>query len=161
MVNKTSALHDFGHSLSAWALKDTNPWFEFVLHMALHVAPFALILLFGIWILQISRRVFIRRRTKSPMKCRALNCHTGPAGIFGYILKHTRTAQILLVATALVALPLLYAGLELPKLIINNAISSGHFPTEVLSVSLSQTDYLLYQIRKLIIDGPNRAARWT
>ena len=30
------------------------------------------------------------------------------------------------------ALPLLYAGLELPKLIINNAISSDHFPVPVL-----------------------------
>jgi ABC-type bacteriocin/lantibiotic exporter with double-glycine peptidase domain len=49
----------------------------------------------------------------------------------------------LLVAAALIALPLLYAGLELPKLIINNAISSGHFPAKVLSLSLSQTDYLL------------------
>jgi ABC-type bacteriocin/lantibiotic exporter with double-glycine peptidase domain len=49
---------------------------------------------------------------------------------------------LFLLATALVALPLLYAGLELPKLIINNAISSGHFPLDFLTLSISQTTYL-------------------
>src|SRR3546814_13604708 len=55
---------------------------------------------------------------------------------------HTRRSQFFLLATALVALPLLYAGLELPKLIINNAISSGHFPLDILTISISQTTYL-------------------
>lgn len=141
-VNETSTLHEVGHSLGLWLFDGTTPWFEFVLHTVLLVAPLALTLLLGIWFFQLCRQVARRRNDRSAEKQRTTASEAHATGIFRYVFKHTRRSQFLLLATALMALPLLYAGLELPKLIINNAISSGHFPVEFIAVTLSQTDYL-------------------
>lgn len=141
-MNDTSALHDAGHSLGLWLFSATTPWFEFVLHTVLLVAPFALALVLGTWFLQLARHIARGRSHRSARTQRTSASGAYATDVFRYVFKHTRRSQYLLLATALVALLLLYAGLELPKLIINNAISSGHFPIEIAAVSLSQTDYL-------------------
>jgi hypothetical protein len=46
------------------------------------------------------------------------------------------------VAIVLLAMPILYATLELPKKIINDAINAEQFPIDVFGVALSQVDYL-------------------
>ncbi len=63
-------------------------------------------------------------------------------GVFRYIYRHTARDQVIMMAVALLAMPILYATLELPKRIINDAIDSGHFPIEVYDVGLSQVAYL-------------------
>lgn len=143
-MNETLDLHDGGHLIGLWLFQATNAWFEFVLHTVLMVAPFALALILGTWLVQFSR-YFAKRilnRSAGPHETAALGAHT--SGIFRYVLKYTRRSQSSLLAAALVAMPLLYAGLELPKLIINNAISSGHFPIKFGEMSLSQTNYLFF-----------------
>lgn len=133
-MNEILNLHTFGHSVGLWLFQNTNAWFEFVLHTVLMVTPAAMALLIATWLFHLIRRIAEGYRSAKPK--------TLSTGIFGYVFRHTRRTQILLLAAALVALPLLYAGLELPKSIINNAISSSHFPVEIIGVSLSQTKFL-------------------
>jgi ABC-type bacteriocin/lantibiotic exporter with double-glycine peptidase domain len=64
------------------------------------------------------------------------------AGVFRYVFRHTGRDQLLIVAIALLAMPILYATLELPKRIINDAIDAEQFPIDVFGVALSQVDYL-------------------
>ena len=43
--------------------------------------------------------------------------------IFRYILRHSARSQLLILAMTVASFPFLYATLELPKLIINDALS--------------------------------------
>src|SRR3546814_1139697 len=104
--------------------------------------PLALVLVLATWIHRLLRQLGRNQRGRLAIMASAASSRCIRTGVFHYILRHTRRSQFFLLATALVALPLLYAGLELPKLIINNAISSGHFPLDILTISISQTTYL-------------------
>ncbi len=64
-------------------------------------------------------------------------------GLFAFILKHSRRQQAIAVALTLASIPLLYASLELPKVIINEAIGSEEWPRELIGHSLPQLTYLL------------------
>lgn len=137
-MNDPTALHEAGHSLGLWIFSGTSPWFEFVLHSVLLVAPLALLVVIATWSYRLIRALCAARQQKESDEV----VHIPYIDLFRYLLKHTWRIQLALVVAALVALPMLYAGLELPKLIINGAISSGHFPVDFLSYSLSQTGLL-------------------
>ncbi|HTV88074.1 MAG TPA: ABC transporter transmembrane domain-containing protein [Stellaceae bacterium] len=62
--------------------------------------------------------------------------------IFRFILRYSLREQIYLVVTTLISFPFLYYSLDLPKLIINNAIGGKHFPHRLLGVQLGQLPYL-------------------
>lgn len=64
-------------------------------------------------------------------------------GLFRYILQRTWRHQIVLIAMAAASLPVLYAALELPKRVINNALSEDQFPIDVLGYSVEQVEFLL------------------
>jgi hypothetical protein len=53
-------------------------------------------------------------------------------GIFKLILRRTRSRQIVLLLGAAAAMPTLYLTLEIPKNIINHAISAGQKIIEIL-----------------------------
>ncbi len=141
-MKESFALHDFGHSLGIWLFHDTNPWFEFVLHAVLFAAPIALAAVLGTWLVKFVRHFFRRRRDRFEPAGRASASRSDTTSVFGYVFRHSRNSQFLLLGAALIAMPLLYAGLELPKRIINNAISSSHFPIEIFNVSFSQAKFL-------------------
>jgi putative ABC transport system ATP-binding protein len=61
--------------------------------------------------------------------------------IFRYILRHSARAQLLILAMTLASFPFLYATLELPKLIINDALSGNDSHT-VRGFEFSQVEYL-------------------
>ena len=61
--------------------------------------------------------------------------------IFRYILRHSLRAQIAILAMTLASFPFLYATLELPKLIINDALANAN-PHRVLGFTFDQIDYL-------------------
>src|ERR1700756_3911707 len=72
---------------------------------------------------------------------------SGPDGldssIYGYILHYSLRDQIYLVVVTLLSFPFLYYSLELPKLIVNRAISGKEFPQSYLGIELEQIPYLL------------------
>ncbi|MFQ6022920.1 MAG: ABC transporter transmembrane domain-containing protein [Acidiferrobacterales bacterium] len=63
--------------------------------------------------------------------------------IFKFILKYSRREQILLLLVTAASLPFLYLTLELPKIIINEAIGGRDFPQEVFGYQLEQISYLM------------------
>ena len=62
--------------------------------------------------------------------------------IFSYIRRHSWRQQILLLVLTFSSFPLLYASLELPKIIVNKAIAASDFPRKVYGVELGQVQYL-------------------
>lgn len=66
------------------------------------------------------------------------------AGIYSFILRHSRRDQVLLVLLSAAALPFLYFSFEVPKIIINEALSAGaSFPRLIGGFELGQIGYLL------------------
>lgn len=63
--------------------------------------------------------------------------------IYRYILKHTRKDQIFLLLLTLASMPVVYASLEIPKIIVNSAISGQGVPDDIFGFETDQIDYLL------------------
>src|SRR6516162_852425 len=63
--------------------------------------------------------------------------------IYGYILHYSLREQIYLVIVTLLSFPFLYYSLDLPKQIVNHAISGKEFPQNLLGIELQQIPYLL------------------
>ena len=63
--------------------------------------------------------------------------------IYGYILHHSLREQIYLVVVTLISFPFLYYSLDLPKLIVNRAISGKDFPQKFMGWDFDQIPYLL------------------
>src|ERR1700756_4789625 len=65
------------------------------------------------------------------------------SSIYGYILDHSLREQIFLVVVTLLSFPFLYYSLDLPKIIVNRAISGKEFPQKFLGMDFDQIPYLL------------------
>ena len=63
--------------------------------------------------------------------------------LFSFIWKNSKRQQFLVLAFTLVSFPFLYASLELPKRIINDAIGSTHSTAQVFGWTLTQVQFLL------------------
>ncbi len=64
-------------------------------------------------------------------------------GIFQFILRFSLREQVVLVLMSFSALPFLYLTLELPKIIVNEAIDGTHFPRHILGNDFGQIPFLL------------------
>jgi len=58
--------------------------------------------------------------------------------IYGYILHYSLREQIYLVVVTLFSFPFLYYSLDLPKVIVNRAISGKEFPQNFFGLELDQ-----------------------
>ncbi len=63
--------------------------------------------------------------------------------VYRYILKHTKKDQVILLLLTLASMPFIYAGLEIPKIIINSALGGVNIPDEILGFPIDQIRYLL------------------
>lgn len=63
--------------------------------------------------------------------------------LFSFIWKHSKRQQLFLLLMTLISFPFLYASLELPKRIINDAIGSTTANVTVLGFELTQTQFLM------------------
>jgi putative ABC transport system ATP-binding protein len=63
--------------------------------------------------------------------------------IYGYIIHYSLKDQLYLVLVTLFSFPFLYYSLDLPKQIVNHAISGKDFPAKFLGIELDQIPYLL------------------
>ena len=82
-----------------------------------------------------------------PSSLRRLLPQSGTDGldstIYGYILHYSLREQVYLVVVTLLSFPFLYYSLDLPKLIVNRAISGKEFPQAFLGMEFEQIPYLL------------------
>lgn len=63
--------------------------------------------------------------------------------IFKFIFKYSKKQQLILLTLTLISFPFLYLSLDLPKIIVNEAIGGSEFPQTLLSFELDQIPYLL------------------
>ena len=63
--------------------------------------------------------------------------------IFKFILRHSLRQQITILCLTVASFPILYLSLDLPKIIINDAINAKDFPKALLGVEFEQIPYLL------------------
>ena len=62
--------------------------------------------------------------------------------IFRFIMRYSWKQQLLLLVLTLASFPVLYASLDLPKTIVNNAIQGTDFPKVFYGVEFSHLEYL-------------------
>lgn len=135
-------LHLLSHDLIARLLESGNLWLHVVVHSVLLGGPAALAAVLAVPCWHLLQRAW---RGLGPLRSRQRVQHASPlpAGLAAYLLHRTWRAQLRLIAGAAASMPVLYATLELPKLIINNAIESGHFPVVYGGIALSQVQLLV------------------
>jgi len=63
--------------------------------------------------------------------------------LFRFIWRYSRSRQLVILAITVLSFPILYYTLELPKLIVNDAIQGVDFPRELFDIEFGQVDYLL------------------
>ena len=63
--------------------------------------------------------------------------------IFAFIWKHSKQQQLWLLVLTVLTFPFLYASLELPKRIVNDAIGATNPSVDVYGVRLTQVEYLM------------------
>jgi putative ABC transport system ATP-binding protein len=63
--------------------------------------------------------------------------------VYGFILRYSWREQIYVVVMTLASFPFLYWSLDLPKQIVNRAISGKHFPQPYFGLELNQIPYLV------------------
>ncbi|MDQ2102770.1 ABC transporter ATP-binding protein [Azospirillum isscasi] len=133
---------DHFHQLSNWIVTAVFPspylWMHVVVHIVLVAMPLAFLALLSAWGIGAVRRRLSGSRKEMPRDV----VSPFPSNLFLYILKHTRKEQSILLVTALLSLPLLYAVLELPKQIINKALNVGNDTSTVIGYVLSKYELL-------------------
>ncbi len=63
--------------------------------------------------------------------------------IYKYIWRFSKRQQIYLMIVTAISMPVLYASLELPKIIINEAIDGTDFPIDLFGIQVDQIPFLL------------------
>lgn len=112
------------------------------LHLVMHTVLIWMPIFFALVLVSAAIRLLLRKIAQSGRRDHPGVVAGLPSGIYRFVLSYARREQIILVIGGLAAMPVLYATLELPKVIINNAIESGHFPVIWRTVELSQTAFL-------------------
>lgn len=135
-------LHILADDLVVGSFDHAHWWLHLVVHIVVVAGPLALLAVLVAWGLRVLRTYHHRSTQRGAAASADLGRSALIPGIFGYLLRQTRRSQLWLLLGAVLSLPVLYATLELPKLIINNAIDSGHFPARFGGFLLSQSEFL-------------------
>ncbi|GMG81509.1 ABC transporter ATP-binding protein [Paralimibaculum aggregatum] len=81
--------------------------------------------------------------------------------LVGFVWRHSRREQCLLLLLTALSFPVVYLSLEVPKLIINEAISGGSFPVRLGGVELGRIGYLMVlSIAFLLLVVANNGIKW-
>ncbi|MEM8853661.1 MAG: ABC transporter transmembrane domain-containing protein [Pseudomonadota bacterium] len=63
--------------------------------------------------------------------------------LFGFIWRYSKRQQLAILGLTVISFPILYMTLELPKWIVNDAISGTSFPKSIFGFELEQIPYLI------------------
>ena len=136
--------HQLSDDLTIRLFEHDHLWLHLIVHVVLVIMPtvFIGIFLWFLFRLRFHRLVGIVgigiQADKSPASFYKIPNH-----ILSFVTKYSIKQQVLLGLGALATLPITYASLELPKRIINYAISAESFADNPVSETYSQVDYLL------------------
>ena len=119
-------------------------WIHVVAHVVMVVMPVILLAISIRWLYFKLAWLSSHVSVKAPFT-NGNNTYSLPSGLFGFIIRYSGNAQLGLAFLAVSSLPLTYLLLELPKRIVNSAISSE--TTSIfswdLTAQLDKVDYLL------------------
>lgn len=134
-------MHNVAHFIGHQIGPDIPMWMHPVLHVVLVWAPVAFLVVAVVIAYRIIRATLARHKKQE--NAPGLGPVPGlDSGIYRFVLRFSRFDQLILMTVGLFALPVLYATLELPKKIINNALSTESIPTEAVDAGLASTSYL-------------------
>ena len=136
-------LHRLFYQATVEIFENEYLWVHVVAHVVMVVMPVILLIIGLRWIYLACVWVSGHLSFRAPFTFN--NAYFLPAGLFGFIFRYSASAQLGLSVLALFTLPVTYMMLELPKRIINGAISFG--PTGdfrwAFAEHLDKIDYLL------------------
>ena len=133
LKSKFFDIHSFFDQSTIDMFKHEHLWLHLVGHIVLVIMPAILLIIVARWFYQ--TLVWFARR--SPVRVTASKgsaAYALPPSLMGFIMGFSGKAQIGLAFLALLTLPITYLQLELPKQIINGAISS-----DTLDLTIGQT----------------------
>lgn len=119
-------------------------WHQWVHIVVAYIMPSVLVFICLWWVCKIVIQMFrqsLSHRFQDSAPDVASNSPFA-TGLFRFIRIYTWREQLWLTGGAVISLPVLYASLELPKNIINNAINSDHFPAIIIGLDLEQIQFL-------------------
>ena len=150
------------HNISSafgYEYKDTPDWVHPFLHLILVLAP---ALLTGVGVYLIINSVLKYSRRQKPVEPQQERIRGLNSSLFQSVLRYSRKQQVLMIVLSLVAMPILYVTLELPKQIVNNALNSDRFPINVLGYEFDQVAFLLIlcglYLLAIMLNGFNKYA---
>jgi hypothetical protein len=124
--------HVLVHDLTAffgYRYDDTAPdWIHPFIHLIFVLAPAMLIAVAVYYGMRGVIKIWARGSSveRPPQPLRGLE-----ANLFKTVLKYSRKQQGLMILLSLLAMPILYLTLELPKQIVNNALDADRFPLDI------------------------------
>lgn len=138
-------VHLFSHGLTERFFDHTHWWLHAVVHIVLVGGPLAFGLVFAAPGWRLARAACRLVRGNGTLRARTAEERSGAfsQGLVRFVLRRTWRAQIWLLLGAAAAMPALYATLELPKRIINEAMATSRVPIALGGVEIGQIGYLL------------------
>ncbi|TKZ15411.1 ABC transporter ATP-binding protein [Shimia litoralis] len=114
-----------------------NPphWLHMVLHLVLVIAPLATLFACLLLSVQVVRRAAQNKLFSKQDRAEYL--------LVRRLLGLRWQEQVVIIVLGILAQPVLYATLELPKRIVNGAIQSNNFPVDLLGFQYTQLDLLI------------------
>ncbi|MBE1296441.1 MAG: ABC transporter ATP-binding protein [Rhodobacteraceae bacterium] len=150
-------VHDVAAALGYDYSDATPDWVHPFIHLILVLAPALLISVVSYLAIRGILKLWKYRSTPAihPEPIRGLE-----GSLFSTVLRYSRRQQALMIVVSLIAMPILYLTLELPKQIVNNALDSGRFPVAVLGRDVDQVVFLMLlcglYLLAIILNGLNK-----
>ncbi len=120
---------------------DTVPdWIHPIIHLIFVLAP---ALLLGVVLSFLFRALLGWLQHKERPDPRPSTVRGLDSSLFKAVLRYSKKQQALMIILSLVAMPILYLTLELPKQIVNSALNADRFPVGFLGYDFNQVQLLM------------------
>lgn len=134
--------HVWSDQLTLLFFDHDHQWLHLIVHFTLVIMPIILVLILLKFFIGIIKLILIsngeNKKQSTPLYSPSI-----PPSISQFIRRYTFQNQLLIALGALLTIPITFSILELPKLIINNAINSESYTESSTSTYLSQIEYLI------------------
>ena len=136
------AVHQNMDSLAIRYFDHEHVWLHFVVHLIFVVSPAILVVLLFSFLLRAIKALYRRKKQLEEEDEHEISMM--PKSVLAFVLKFTGRKQIFLGLGAALTIPITYAGLELPKQIINKALSIEDVLSTSSNSNEAQVALLLY-----------------
>lgn len=133
-------VHDISEAFGYHYHDGSPDWVHPFIHLILVLAP-AMLATVGSYL--IVRLLFKHWRRKKLVRSKKEWIRGLDSSLFSSVFRHTRKQQASMIILSLIAMPILYLTLELPKQIVNNALDSDRFPVVFWNFEFDQVPFLL------------------